>query len=414
MALTMSRPASLLVAATALLGLATSAVGESNRDSPLQFFIDQNNRASPPNSNARTPVHHVVPTFRRVLMQRATTEHRPTRPVIVVAPAPPPTVVAVYGDRLAQALASGLQENDGSAVSVSGATGEDAGLTRPDFTAWLQGIRDRVKKTDHAAVAVVMIGSGDHQSLLDGNITIDPGTPRWQEIYGSRVDALAAVFREARVPLIWVGLPPVHSEEASADFVRLNGIVRDHASKNGATYVDSWEAFSDDAGRYSAMGPDIEGQTVKLRRVDGFGFTRAGARKLASFIEGDIKRQRTPGVVSAPPTDIANITIDKGSDFDSALEVDVNAEIRREAGLSPESGQPAPPGRYEGDSDKPAAGPVIPLTNPPLASDGQLAAVANPTPRTALQAGLTVKPPEDVHDPAPKTGRADDFTWPRP
>ena len=414
MPLTMSRPAALLAAATALLGLATSAVGESNRDSPLQFLVDQNNRAAQPGTSARVPVHHVVPTFRRVLMQRATTEHRPTRPAVAAAPAPPPIVVAVYGDRLAQALASGLQENEGSAVTISGSTSEDAGLTRPDFSAWLQTLRDHVKKTDHAAVTVVMIGSGDHQSLVDGTTTVDPGTPRWQEIYGSRVDALAAVFRDAHVPLIWVGLPPVHSEEASADFVRLNSIVRDHAGKNGVTYVDSWEAFSDDAGRYSAMGPDIEGQTVKLRRIDGFGFTRAGARKLASFIEGDIKRQRTPGAVTAPPGDIANITIDKGSDFDSALDVDVNAEIRRDAGLAPESGQAVPSARSEGGSGKPAAGPVMPLTNPPLAPDGQLAAVANVAPGGALQANLTVKPSEEIQDAPPKTGRADDFSWPRP
>ncbi len=230
---------------------------------------------------------------------------------------------------MAGALAAGLQENDEADVAVLKATSDDAGLTRPDFAAWLQSIHDGLP-AQHAATAVMMVGSNDREPLQDASGPVDPGTPAWQALYGARVDAVAKLFHDAHVPLIWVGLPAVRTPEASADYVRLNGIVRDHAMRNGATFIDSWEAFTDDAGRYSPEGPDVDGQTVKLRRADGFGFTRAGARKLASFVEPDLTRLgRHPAATPAPA--LATLTIERARDFDAALDIDVNAQIRREA-----------------------------------------------------------------------------------
>ncbi len=402
--------ASVLVAAGLLTCGVSAPHAENDRASATQFLIQENARAAQSVHAAPTPVvHHAAPTFRRVLMQRAASEHRPRS---FVSASTSPTAVVVYGDRLGQALANSLQEDGGNAVAVSASTSEDAGLTRSDFDPWLQSIRERLSKTDRASVAVVMLGSNDRQSLADGGTTVEPDTPHWQDLYGARVDAVANVFRDAHVPLIWVGLPTVHSDETSAEFVRLNGIFRDHAARDGATYVDSWEAFSDDAGRYSPMGPDVEGQTVKLRKADGFGFTRAGARKLASFVERDIKRLQRPGPDGSAP-EVANIAIDRARDFDQALDIDVNAQIRREAGLSPEAASAAAVRTSE--PAKPAAGPVMPLTTPPLSPDGHLATASDAMQHTAnaMQASLLVKPLGADNPITPKPGRADDFSWPR-
>ena len=244
----------------------------------------------------------------------------------------------------------------------------------------------------------MMLGSNDREPLPDGPGSAGPSSPRWPALYGSRVDAVAATFHDARVPLIWVGLPSVHSEEISADFVRLNGIVRDRMAQHGATYVDSWEAFNDETGRYSPVGPDVEGQAVKLRKTEGFGFTQAGARKLASFVEADLKRlSALPG----PPTAETGIAIQTTSDFDQALQIDVNAQIRREAGLTPDAAAAA--GGGPSAPIKPAAGPVLPLTAAPLSPNGQLAG--------ATQAGSVAS--LDTSAEAPKPGRADDFAWPQ-
>ena len=43
------------------------------------------------------------------------------------------------------------------------------------------------------------------------------------------------------------------------------------------------------------QGPDFEGQTRRLRTSDGVHFTKAGARKLAHYLEREIRRVMTPG-----------------------------------------------------------------------------------------------------------------------
>ena len=70
----------------------------------------------------------------------------------------------------------------------------------------------------------------------------------------------------------------------------MNEIVRESVQRLGGTYVDIWPGFVDDENRYTATGPDVDGQTSRLRANDGVLFTRAGARKVAHFADTEIKR----------------------------------------------------------------------------------------------------------------------------
>ena len=72
--------------------------------------------------------------------------------------------------------------------------------------------------------------------------------------------------------------------------VYLNDLYRGRAEKAGIVYVDVWDGFVDDAGNYNNYGADFEGQTRRLRTGDGVHFTRAGARKLAHYVEREIRR----------------------------------------------------------------------------------------------------------------------------
>ena len=59
--------------------------------------------------------------------------------------------------------------------------------------------------------------------------------------------------------------------------VYLNDLYRTRAEKAGIIYVDIWDGFVDEAGRYRVQGPDFEGQIRRLRSGDGVYFTQAGA-----------------------------------------------------------------------------------------------------------------------------------------
>ena len=160
---------------------------------------------------------------------------------------------------------------------------------------------------------------------------------RWVELYKKKIEEMIGVLKSKGVPVLWVGLPVVYGPKATADTLFLNSLYRDVAGKAGITYVDVWDGFVDEAGHFVQKGPDFEGQIRQLRSSDGVYFTKAGARKLAHYVEREITRLLAAR--SAPitlPTEPAT--------------PDANAV----------PGQPAP---------QPLAGPILPLVASSVGTD---------------------------------------------
>ncbi len=73
---------------------------------------------------------------------------------------------------------------------------------------------------------LVMMGANDRQPIRDGETTVDPMTDRWKELYRARVEAMVKPFTDHKIPLIWVGLPPMQSQSMTRDLAALNDLVR--------------------------------------------------------------------------------------------------------------------------------------------------------------------------------------------
>jgi uncharacterized protein len=201
---------------------------------------------------------------------------------------------------------------------------------------------------------------------------------RWIELYTKKIEEMIAVLKSRGVPVLWVGLPAVRGQKATADALFLNSLYRNAAGKAGITYVDVWDGFVDEAGRFLQKGPDFEGQIRQLRSFDGVYFTKSGARKLAHYVEREITR-----LMAARSGPIALPT--------EPATPDANAL----------PGQPAP---------RPLAGPILPLVASFVGTDQLLGGPGSrPAPVDALAARTLVKG-EPLTPPA---GRADDFVWPR-
>lgn len=201
---------------------------------------------------------------------------------------------------------------------------------------------------------------------------------RWVELYTRKIDEMIAVLKSKGVPVLWVGLPAVRGARATADMVFLDSLYREAAGKAGITYVDVWDGFVDEAGRFLQQGPDFEGQIRRLRSYDGVYFTRPGARKLAHYVEREITRLLASR--SAPfalPSEPAT--------------PDANAQ----------PGQPAP---------RPLAGPILPLVASSVGTDQLL---GGPGSRPAAVDALAARTLVKGEPLAPPPGRADDFAWPR-
>ena len=201
---------------------------------------------------------------------------------------------------------------------------------------------------------------------------------RWVELYNKKIDEMITVLKSKGVPIIWVGLPAVRGAKATADMLFLDSLYREASAKAGITYVDVWDGFVDEAGRFLQQGPDFEGQIRRLRSYDGVYFTKAGARKLAHYAEREITRiLASRSAPIALPSEPAT--------------PDANAQ----------PGQPAP---------RPLAGPILPLVASSVGTDQLLGGPGSrPAAVDALVARTLVKG-EPLTAPA---GRADDFAWPR-
>src|SRR4029078_6238434 len=70
----------------------------------------------------------------------------------------------------------------------------------------------------------------------------------------------------------------------------MNDIARERAYLNGIKFIDIQAHFADEGGNYTPYGPDITGKQRLLRGADAARFTPAGNRKLALFVEQEIKR----------------------------------------------------------------------------------------------------------------------------
>jgi hypothetical protein len=201
---------------------------------------------------------------------------------------------------------------------------------------------------------------------------------RWVELYTKKIEEMIAVVKSKGVPVLWVGLPAVRGAKATSDMLFLDSLYRDAAGKAGITYVDVWDGFVDESGRFLQQGPDFEGQIRRLRAYDGVFFTQAGARKLAHYVEREITRLLAAR--SAPielPTEPAT--------------PDANAQ----------PGQPAP---------RPLAGPILPLVASSVGTDQLL---GGPGSRPAAVDALAARTLVKGEPLAPPAGRADDFVWPR-
>jgi hypothetical protein len=318
---------------------------------------------------------------------------------------PPAEKVVVIGDSVAEWLAYGLEEvfAETPQIGVVRKFKQDLGLVRDDprldAPEWTQATKDLLPATEKPDAIVVMLGLNDRAPLRERapaakeatspSDNAHPGpttagaqrqppsasyefhTDKWAELYSKRIDDMIAALKTRGVPIIWVGLPAIRGAKSTTDMNYLDELYRARADKAGIGYVDIWDGFVDDQGRYVQDGPDFEGQTRRLRTYDGVYFTKAGAEKLGHYVEHDLRR-----VLSSPVIPVAL------------------------------------PGPEEPSPVKDAVGPVLPLNAIGTEKSSELLGAAKqPAEREAdPRATRVLNRGEAIVGPR---GRADDFSWPR-
>jgi uncharacterized protein len=325
----------------------------------------------------------------------------------------PSETVVVVGDSFGDWLGYGLEQvfAEKPEIGIVRKIKTDFGLARDDPHAdapeWSRAIKDLLPPTEKPNAIVVMLGVNDRLPLRERvPATKEPSTPsdndhpapaapaaqhpplggnyefhtdKWAELYSKRIDDMIATLKTRGVPILWVGLPAIRGAKSTSDMQYLDELYRARAEKAGITYVDIWDGFVDDQGRYAQEGPDFEGQTRRLRTYDGVYFTKAGAEKLGHYVEHELRRVLTNPVVPV-------------------------------ALPGPEEQPPAKGGISDA---KPAIGPVVPLSAIGGGEGGDLLGAAS-RPAEGEADTLTKRVLNRGDAIVAPRGRADDFSWPRP
>jgi len=202
--------------------------------------------------------------------------------------------LAVFGDSLGDGMWAGLYRafKPDANIDVVKHSRVSTGFVRVDYFDWNNRIKG-ILKNQSVHIAVVMVGANDMQPIRRDRKWYKVGTPEWRDIYGERVDRFIKSLKGARAAVYWVGLPIMRTARRNEEMQLMNEVYREKAYVNGVKFIDTWNGFADQFGRYSAFGPDLSGQTKRLRAADGVHFTMNGYRKLAHFVErairGDLK-----------------------------------------------------------------------------------------------------------------------------
>lgn len=216
------------------------------------------------------------------------------------APPPPPAIekapdatrVMVFGDSMAVDLARGMErfyaEND--KVRVIGQGVGSSGFVREDFFNWQSRLESAISENSFD-VAVVIIGINDRQALGDAAPLTDP----WRAAYTSRLNRFLAALRSANKPVVWVELPPMEQPQYGAAMVQISALHRVAVQAVGGEWVETFERYMSESGGYTAVGPDLNGQIVTMRKSDGIHFSAAGADKLAFYIDRAITQYHGGG-----------------------------------------------------------------------------------------------------------------------
>jgi hypothetical protein len=214
-----------------------------------------------------------------------------------ITPFPPGDTynVVMIGDDLSEGLLAGAQEifQKDPRVVIRNPHLSINGLMRNDLPEKLIALEEDLKAVS-PQIAIVMMGAWDRVSVRDASgKRVMVGTDGWRREYAARSDRLLKLLKKRNIAVYWVGLPSVRRFDANEDVQIMNNILRERVYLNGAKYIDTYAGFADENGGYSAYGPDVNGKIRMLRAGDGVYFTGEGNRKLAYFVDRELRRDIT-------------------------------------------------------------------------------------------------------------------------
>ena len=193
--------------------------------------------------------------------------------------------IAVVGDSLGDGLWQGLwvllhQRHD---IKVLRGAKSSIGFTHTDLNAQI----DQALKQGKVDALVVMVGGNDDRQtfFVDGKPAALFGSEQWSKLYRESVSRYMDYVSSKDVPVIWVLLPIMRTNEATAAAKLVNTIFEDVAKSHPhIQLVPTWDMTIDANGAYAPYYKDLQGTVRLMRTSDGMHFTDQGQEVLADRV----------------------------------------------------------------------------------------------------------------------------------
>lgn len=195
------------------------------------------------------------------------------------------------GDSLAQgmflSLNGILRRREG--VRVTNGTLHATGVTRSDEHDWPSVSRDLVGR-HRPNLVIFWVGANDFRPLVvrETRSRHAFGTQAFAEGYGRRVAEMVTHAANAHARVVWFGLPNMRNGQFANAARQLNEIQQAAATAAGAVWIPTWDATSDEQGRFVSSVAAERGSRG-FRAEDGVHFTDWGYRRIASLFFDEVE-----------------------------------------------------------------------------------------------------------------------------
>jgi hypothetical protein len=225
-----------------------------------------------------------------------------------------PVVIGVFGDSLGDGLWAGLyhQLRDGKTYEVVRFSRAATGLARYDYV----NVQERAAaqlEGRHIDIAVVMVGANDEQGIIENHQVFNFDSPRWRDVYASRIDNLVGLLRRNGAAVYWVGLPKMRRSGYDQKAQILNSIYSSRAAALGVPFIPTVPVTIDGNGGYDDY-LTVGGHPQLMRAKDGVHMTMAGYLRIASPVSGLIRTDVGHALQAAKPQTHAEADPPAGED----------------------------------------------------------------------------------------------------
>jgi hypothetical protein len=213
-----------------------------------------------------------------------------------------PRVVALAGDSM---MAVGLgnillrQTAADPNVRVIKAFRSGTGLARPDVFDWMEEYPAMIG-TERPDAVIVAIGANDGQGFIQDGKVLAYGSDAWVQVYQQRIAAFLTLLTQNGAAVVWVGLPPMRSNQYNEKATEINRVAYSVVSQTPhATWWNPLPYIGDESGAYREFQTAPDGRTTRLRGQDGIHLSDEGAMLITPLLISWLNAPPQPTVAQA-------------------------------------------------------------------------------------------------------------------